>query len=69
MEAGYPDWLGSSGKFVENSAKIICLQITDRVQYSGLASRTLNQVWLEGLDAGFILSIVTAELQTANINC
>jgi len=52
MDAGYPDWLGSSGKFVENPAKIICLQIADRVQYSVMASKTSNQAWSESLDAG-----------------
>jgi hypothetical protein len=27
-EAGYPDRLGPSGKFVENSTKLTCLEIT-----------------------------------------
>jgi hypothetical protein len=34
-EAGYPDRLGPSGKFVEISTKISCLQITGyRIKYS-----------------------------------
>jgi hypothetical protein len=33
--ANYPDWLGSSSNFVENSTKLICLEITGyRVEYS-----------------------------------
>jgi len=33
--ANYPDRLGPSGKFVENSTKIPCLEITGyRIQYS-----------------------------------
>jgi hypothetical protein len=34
-EAGYPDRLGRSDNFVENSTKLICLEITDyRIEYS-----------------------------------
>jgi hypothetical protein len=34
-DAGYPDRLGPSGKFVENSTKLICLEITGyRIKYS-----------------------------------
>jgi hypothetical protein len=33
--AGNLDWLGPSGKFVENSTKLTCLEITGyRIQYS-----------------------------------
>jgi len=33
--ADYPDWLGRSGKFVENSTKVTCLEITGyRIKYS-----------------------------------
>jgi len=33
--ANYPDRLGPSGKFVENSAKLTCLEITGyRIKYS-----------------------------------
>jgi hypothetical protein len=33
--ANYPDRLGSSGKFVENSTKLTCLEITGyRIKYS-----------------------------------
>jgi phosphoribosyl-AMP cyclohydrolase len=52
MGAGYPDRLGFSGKFVEKFAKITCLQTTNQVQYSVMASRTSNQAWSKGLDAG-----------------
>jgi hypothetical protein len=32
--AGYPDRLGPSGKFVENSTKLTCLEITGyRIKY------------------------------------
>jgi hypothetical protein len=53
--ANYPDRLGPSGKFVENSIKLICLEITGyRIKYSTvfMAARTSNQVWSKGLDAG-----------------
>ena len=34
-EAGYPDRFGPSGKFVENSTKLTCLEITGyRIKYS-----------------------------------
>jgi hypothetical protein len=33
-DAGYPDLLGPSGKFVENSTKLSCLEITGyQIQY------------------------------------
>jgi hypothetical protein len=32
-----------------------------------MASRTSNQAWSKGLDAGTHCKIVTAELQTANV--
>jgi hypothetical protein len=39
LEAGYPDQLGSSGNFVENSTKLICLEITSyRTEYSTVKS-------------------------------
>ena len=32
---GYPDRIGSSGKFVENSTKLTCLEITGyQIKYS-----------------------------------
>ena len=35
--ANYPDRLGPSGKFVDNSTKLTCLQITSyRIKYSAL---------------------------------
>jgi len=54
----YPDQLGPPGKFVTNSTKLTCLEITSyrikysTVQYSVMASRTTNQAWSKGLDAG-----------------
>ena len=36
-DAGYPDRLGRSGKFVENSTKQTCLEITSyRIKYSAV---------------------------------
>jgi hypothetical protein len=35
VNAGYPDRLGPSAKFVENSTKLTCLEITGhRIKYS-----------------------------------
>jgi len=35
--ANYPDWLGPSGRFVENSSKLTCLEVTGyRIKYSTL---------------------------------
>jgi len=51
----YQDRLGLSGKFFENSKKLTRLEIywlSDQVQYSVMASRTSNQAWSKGLDAG-----------------
>ena len=49
----YPDRLESWGKYVENSTKLTCLEITGyRIKYSSvMASRTSNQAWSKGLDA------------------
>jgi hypothetical protein len=53
--AGYrivncPDRLGRSDEFVDNSTEVNCLEITGyRINYS---TRTSNQAWLQGLDAG-----------------
>jgi hypothetical protein len=39
LEAGYPDWLRPSNKFVENSTKITYLKITGyRIKYSAVLS-------------------------------
>jgi len=36
-DVGYPDWLGPSGKFVENSTKVTCLDISGyRIKYSAV---------------------------------
>ena len=51
-DACYPDRLGPSGKFVENSTKLTCLEVTAyRIKYS-TASRTSNQMRSKGLDTG-----------------
>jgi len=43
-------------------------RLSDQLQYSVMDSRTSNQAWSKSLDAGAnLLSIVTAELQTANV--
>jgi hypothetical protein len=34
-----------------------------------MASKTLNQAWSKGLDAGTYCKLLTAELQTANVAC
>jgi len=48
--------LGLSGKFVDNSTKLTCLEMTGyRIKYSTMlkmASRTSNQAWWKGLEAG-----------------
>jgi len=49
--ANYPDRLDPSAKFVQNSTKLTCLEVTgyrikySTVQYSVMASRTSNQAW------------------------
>ena len=65
----YPDRFGPSGKFIENSTKLICLEISGyRIKYSTV-------LWLINVKSGtvesfrsrYILYIVTAELQTVNV--
>jgi hypothetical protein len=60
--ANYPDQLGPSGKFVDNSTKLTCLEITGyRINYSSvLASRTSNQAPSKGLGAGFFFFLSLA---------
>ena len=51
----YPDRLGPSGKFIENSTALTCLEIirlSVEVQYCVMASRTSNQTWSKCLDVG-----------------
>jgi hypothetical protein len=52
--ANYPDRLGPSRKYVDNSTKLTCLEITGyQIKYgSVMASRISNQTWSKGLDAG-----------------
>jgi len=49
LDAGYPDRLGPSGKFVENFTNY---GLSDQVQYRVTASGTSNQAWSKGLDVG-----------------
>jgi hypothetical protein len=51
-DAGYPDRLGPSCKFVENSTKLTWLEITGYRINSVMSSRTSSQAWSKGLDAG-----------------
>ena len=55
-DAGYPEQLGSSGKFIQNSKKLTCLEITGyQIKYSTVQCYgfwTLNQAWSKGSDAG-----------------
>jgi hypothetical protein len=49
----YPDRLGPSGKFIENSTKLaLKLPLSDQMQNSVMASRTSNRAWSKGSDAG-----------------
>jgi hypothetical protein len=42
-EAGYPDRLGPSDKFVDNSTKLTSFEITGyRIKYNSVASTTSN---------------------------
>ena len=52
--ANYPDRFVPSGKSVENSTKLTCLESTGyHIEYSAvMASGTSNQEWSKGLDAG-----------------
>jgi len=44
--ANFPDRLGPSGKFAENSTKLRCLEITGyRIRCIPVASRASNQAW------------------------
>ena len=54
-DAGHPDRLGPSGKFVEKSTKTNLPwnnQLSDQVQYSVTASRTATEAWSKSLEAG-----------------
>jgi hypothetical protein len=52
-DAGYPDRLGPSGKFVENLQINLPrnYRLSVLMQYIVMASRTSNQKWSKGLDA------------------
>jgi len=67
--AGYPDRLRSSGKFVENSIKLTCLEITrlsDQVHCSVMASRTLTQAWSKRYRQ---VGTVNSKNRTSNWQC
>jgi len=69
--ANYPDRLGLSRKSVENSTKLTCLEITGyQITYNTvlMASNFISNV-VERFRRRYILYIVTAELQTANVAC
>ena len=53
QDAGYPDRLGISRKFVKNSTKLICLEITGyRILCSSvMAARTSYHTWSKSLNA------------------
>ena len=45
LHAAYPDRFGSSGKFVENSIKLTCIEITGyRIKYSTVLRITEVQI-------------------------
>jgi len=46
-DVGYLDQLGPSGKFIKNSTKLTCLEITGEwiKHRSVMASRTSNSAW------------------------
>ena len=55
QNSNYPDRLGTLEKSVDNSIEQTSLKITGywiKVQYTVMASRTSNQAWSKGLDAG-----------------
>jgi hypothetical protein len=60
-DAGYPDRLGSSGKSVENSTKLTCLEISEyRIKYSTL-------LWLLELQIRYGRKVET-QIHTVNSN-
>jgi len=63
--AGYPDRLGPSGKFVENSTKLSCLEITGTVQCYGFSNFKSGVV--ERFRGRYTLRIVTTDHQTNNV--
>jgi hypothetical protein len=68
LDAFYPDRLGPSGKFVENSTKRTCLEIT------GFGSSTVQCYGFYNFKSGVaerfrgrqMLEIIAAEIQIAN---
>jgi len=64
-----PDRLGPSVKYMENSTKLCCLEITVyRIKYSTVLmySRTSNQTYSKGLDA---VRTVNSNSRTSNSEC
>ena len=67
-DANYTDRLGPPGKFVENSTKLSCLEITGYRIKNSVMARTSNQEWSQGLDAGTVLT-VNSNSRTSNCQC
>jgi hypothetical protein len=67
--ANYPDRLGPSRKFVENSTQLTCLEITGyQIKYGTVSwLLELKSNVVERFRSRYILHIVKAELQTANV--
>jgi hypothetical protein len=64
--ANNPDRLGPSGKFIENSKKSTCLEITGyRIKFSTVL--WLLELQIRRGSRRYILYLLTAELKTANV--
>jgi len=70
-DAGYADRLGSSGKYVESSTKLNCLESTGyRIKHSTMFWLLELQIWRGRMVETQVLTVntvVTAELQTTNV--
>ena len=68
-DAGYPDRLGPSGKFVENSTKLTCLEITGyRIKYSTVLW-LLELQSMRGRKVQTKVHTVNSSRRTANCQC
>ena len=69
MDAGYPDRLGPSCKFVEDSTKLTCLQITGyRIKYSTVLWLIELQI-RSGRQVQTQVHTVNSNSRTANCQC
>ena len=71
-DAGYPEHLGPSGKFVESSARLSRLEITGyRIKYSTVVFRLLEHQIRRGrkyeTQVHTVNNRLTAEFETANV--